>query len=287
MGGFLPGGGLEGGGGGLPGIIFGVISQLFGGLQSTEDIIGAIQEAYGLAWYNTITGEQFLLDGIKSVIGVLGQVLGTIVAGLGHIITDILHGRLLKVLQDIVNLLKALGKILAPLLDWLKRLQQIQRQLQMQYLRQFIDIIQRVRKVLAIFRLLHLNFANKLDLYLAKLEGDVGAKWAKLIEHMNAIQSVLDQVIDPTLMLRPGGLLRSVGLMIGAVSAAAKGLSPSQLLCLPGPTYSAPLTQPWPVTETLLVNDMQHNTGDYAQFSDARNVALRNYAIDLGVAPLV
>ena len=287
MGGFLAGGGLEGGSGGLPGLIFGVISELFGGLQSTQDIEGAIQTAYGLAWYNTITGEQFLHDAIKSLGDALGQVLKTVIDGLGHIISDILHLRLLKVLQDIINLLKAIGKILAPLIQWLKRLQQIQRQLQMQYLRQFIDIIQRIRKVLAIFRLLHLNFANKLDLYLAKLEGGIGAKWAKLIEHMNAIQSVLDQVIDPTLLLRPGGLLGSVGLMIGAVSAAVKGLTPAQLLCLPGPTYSSPVTQPWATTQAVLIDQMQHNTGDYRQFSAQRDAALNNYAIDLGVKPLV
>lgn len=277
----------EGGGGGLNTVL--QIAQIFLGsfLGNNPDYGAAITATYWGAWYNRDLLGNALVDSIKSVLHTLGQAIGVIVSGLGHIVNDILHGRLLQVLKDIQAMLKALGQIIAPLVAWLKELQRIQRQLQMQYLRQFIDMIQRARRILAIFRLLHLHFADKLDLYLAKLEGDVGAKWAKLLQHVNAIQSVLDQVIDPTLLLRPGNMLGSVGLMIGAVSAAVKGLSPSQLLCLPGPTTAQPFTEPWAATEARISTEMTTHTGTYAIYERNRDATLQQLAIDLGTAPLV
>lgn len=264
-----------------------LLGFLFGAITTIGEVLAAVGQIFSEAWRAIANFSGVIWDIGKALIDTSVKILEAIGQSLEHIIIDLLHGQILKVIQDIQQLFKTLKQILGPLIGILQKLQATRRQLQMQYLRQFIDLIQRVRHILAIFRILHLGFANKLDLYLAKLEGDIGAKWAKLIEHINAVDSVLDQIIDPSKMLRPGGLLGSLGLMMGAVSALIKGLSLTQLLCLPTATATPPNTVPWPVTQGTVIYNMQHNTGDYQQFHIARDNALRQYAIDLGVRPLV
>jgi hypothetical protein len=269
------------------GFISALLSFLFNAISTIEEVLNAVGQVFEGAWQAIANFSSIIWGIAKQLINTAVQILEAIGKSLEHIIIDLLHGQILKVIQDIQQLFHQLGQILGPLITVLKRLQQIQRSLQMQYLKQFVDLIQRLRKIVAVFRLLHLNFANKLDLYLATLESDVGAKWAKLIAHINAVNSVLDQMIDPSKLLRPGGLLGSVGMMMSAVSGLIKGISLQNLLCLPALSTAGPVTQPWPVTQGVTISNMQSNSGDYRTYHDARDAALRQYAIDLGVRSLV
>jgi len=285
MGAFLPGGGA--GGTGPSNVILQVLSGILGLGGSQPDIQAAIEQAISFTYENVIAGEEFLFGDIAAIAGALKSVIGSVIGAIAHVISDILHGLLYKLLQQILALLHKLHDLLAPLIAWLKKLQAIQRQIQMQYLRKFVDLIQRARKILVIFRLLHLKFASKLDADLARIEGGVAGAFAKIIARQNAITGILDAALDPRVLLRPGNTLGSIGQGIGALQQAIGALGFGQLLCLPADNPAQPVTQPWLTTQTLLESDMRHNTGDYAVFHAARDNSLRQYAIDLGVNPLV
>lgn len=285
---FLWGGPIEAGGPTNPiGIIFGIIdfiAHLFG-LGNND--IKVLQTAINNTWANLVESSVFLYNGLGFLSQAMDAAVLTVIKTVEHVIRDVIQGVLLKLVKAILDLLHKLHDLIAPMIAYLKKLQAIQRQLQIQYLRRFVDLIQRARRILVIFRLLHLSFANKLDAYLARLEGGVGAAFAKMVARLNVITNVLDTVLDPRLLLRPGHTLASVGGAIGAIQQAIGALGFRQLLCLPADNPAQSVIEPWAVTEIRTVTAIRHNTGDFAASRSGRDVALRQYAIDLGVQPLV
>jgi len=285
MGGFSPG--PDPGGYGDPSIWAALLGLLAGIIDALIYQIAAAFSVVGDDILALWGGASFLFGGVGSIFGFFKSLFSIVLAGLVHIITDILHGNLKAVLQDITDLLHKLHELVGPIIAVLRRLQQIQRQLHTQAMRQLIDLIQRARKILVIFRLLHFGWAKKLDAYLVGFESDLARKWLNLVRHINQVTGVLDLILDPRGLLRPGHTLASIGAAIGAVQQAAGALGLRQLLCLPADTYAAPVLEPWAVTSGRLIAEIRTNTGDYAAAAARRDALLRQYAIDLGVTPLV
>jgi hypothetical protein len=280
-------------GGDEPGILS-TLGSLLGGLlgsllssggvdQQTQQ---AIDQATSFDFYNTMLGQQFLAGALNAIAKVFTALLGTLFKGLAQIVEDLIHGRLRKLLADLLALLANLRNIIAPLIKWLQQLQKIQRQYQMQWMRTIIDIVQRIRKVLVPLRLLHVRWAKKLDADLAGFEGDLGSKLGKIIARQNEIRNALNLVMDPSLILRPGHTLAGLGTMIGAVHGAIGALSWNELMCSVAPVAPEPLLEPWAQTQQRVLAEISRNTGDYAVYRAQRDATLQQYAIDLGTVPI-
>jgi len=273
--------------GGLPiiGPIISFFQSLFGGASQIGELAQAVNQIEAAAWQNmfNIAGWAY---------GTFGDVLGSI-GGLAKAIGGALAGIAVAIFKHLKDLIDALWNWLKNLHNaikaWILALQKIQKALdaaRAQQMRLIIDVMQRIRKILIPFRLLHLGFASKLDSYLVGLESDVGKHFAALTKYTNAIAAVVNDVIDPRNILRPGATLGSIGTMVGAIHGAIGAADVRTLFCLGAYGAASPLVAPWSATRITIFQEWSSNTGDYAAFKAQHDQALQQYAVDLGTAPL-
>lgn len=203
------------------------IAQLLG--LGRQDL-SAITDAINGTWNNFVVGASFLYNAIAAITDFFKKLLAVLVGGIAHILSDILHGHLKAVLQDIQALLHALHNLFAPLLAWLHKLQAIQRQYQLQTLRRFVNMIQRVRQILVVFRLLHLKFATKLDNWLAGIEGKIISRELEIARKTNEIVGWIDILTDPTGTLRHHSVGGPLWTFVGALGQAGKAIGAAKLL---------------------------------------------------------
>ena len=238
MGGFLPNPISEGQGPDPGSIIAGVIGSIFNQGGAT-DLQTVISEALGFTYTNTLAGENFLFAGIEATISALSKTMATIAAALGHIISDILHGRLADLVQSILNILRKLHDAVAPLIAWLRRLQQIQRQYQLQALKRIVNLIQRARQFLVLLKLLHVKWAQRLDSWLLQVEGKLISHVYALFQKENEVIGWLNWALDPAAMIRStpyfGTFARGMKAVWGAAQAIGLGNLFPQLVHGTGP----------------------------------------------------
>lgn len=222
MGGFLPNPITEGQGPDPGSVIAGVIGSIFN-LGGATDLETVISEALSFTYANTMAGENFLLAGIEAAIGALAKTMATLAGALGHIISDILHGRLAQLVQEIINFLHKVHDFIAPLVAWLRRLQQIQRQYQLQALKRIVNLIQRARQFLVLLKLLHVKWAQRLDGWLLQVEGKLIAHVYALFAKENEVIGWLNWALDPVAMIRAtpyfGTFARGMKAVWGAAQA--------------------------------------------------------------------
>ncbi len=282
-------GAAGGAGGGFPsglpiiGEVFGFLTEIFSQAQQIADLARVTDQVEQQAWANTINLAGWAYGTFGDVIGTLGDAVKKIGDALWHVLRDIIWGHI-KALFD------AIRKWIENLRNWIKVhvgiLKNIQKQLDAARAKQMkliIDITKRIRKILLPFRLLHLRFATLLDERLVGFESDLGAKWAKMIERQNLIQTTLDAVIDPRKLLRPGNALGSMGEMIGAVHGAVGALDVRSLFCMNPFAPAQPVTVPWSTTSAVTLQQIATNSGDYGAAVVQRDQMLAQYEQDLGL----
>jgi hypothetical protein len=262
------------------------LAALFGATDQINALAAATERVETNVWSNAISLATFSYGLFGGIIGSLGDLIGAIGKALDNLIGTVIWGFIKRLFDAIKNWILNLR-------NWIKVhvkvLQQIQKNLdkaRSQYFRKMIDIVQRIRKILVPFRLLHLGFAKKLDSYLVGLESDIGQKWAKLIAHQNAVAGVLDTIIDPRNLLRPGSTLGSLGVMIAAVHGAIGAADVRTMFCMGPSVLASPLLAPWSTMKQQLVGDLRHRSGDYGAALAWRNQALAQYSDDLATRPL-
>lgn len=207
--------------------IVGAIAQLLGlGRQDLTPITDAINST----WNNFIAASSFLDGALTDIFRFARKLLGTLVDGLSHIITDILHGHLKQMIQDILNLLHKLHDIVAPLIAWLRRLQAIQRQYQLQALKRIINVIQRARQFLVVLKLLHVKWAQRLDGWLLQVEGKLISHVFALFQKQNEVIGWINWILDPTAMVRATPYFGTFARGMKAVWGAAQAIGLGKLL---------------------------------------------------------
>lgn len=124
------------------------------------------------------------------------------------ILSDVLHLHFIKALRDLTDLVQKIRSWAQKLKGWLDKYKQLRRRHD-QAVRQLLNLIQRIRKILVPFRILHLKFAQKLDSWLAGVE-------AKIITHELAIVTKTNEIIGwIDLITHPDGGLRGVPALVG------------------------------------------------------------------------
>lgn len=181
-----------------------------------------ITDAINNSWDNLVITTGFLYNGIQALTKFIKVLLQVVVGGITHILSDILHGHLKKVLEDIQALMHALHNLFAPLIAWLRKLQAIQRQYQLATMKRMINLIQRARQILVVFRLLHLKFAQKLDNWLAGIEGKIITREIDIARKTNEILGWVNFVADPFGALRGAAVFGPIGTLLRSLADAAR-----------------------------------------------------------------
>jgi hypothetical protein len=111
---------------------------------------------------------------------------------------------------EIARIWRWLKRVFSKLKKWIEKLrkylEQLKKQLQDQYntyIRPIMDLLQRMRKVLFLFRILGFKWARKLDQDIAKLEAKINAAFLKQYQ---AINQVIDWIVfftDPLGIFNP------------------------------------------------------------------------------------
>lgn len=164
---------------------------------------------------------QFLYDLLSAVFNFL---YGAFKALLSHLraIADWIHTRVLSKIVEWVSAIKAkLHQIFDPILSVLRKIKAIQDYYFNTILKPIFDFIQRLRRVLLIFRLLHFRFAQQLDTYLANQEAKIARAFLDVRIKVNTLINWINLFIDPLGLIQTNVYLataaRSISELIGMI----------------------------------------------------------------------
>jgi len=168
-------------------------------LQFLQALVGAIVEALN-----------FLFAGEQGLFGFSFQSLEQVWQGIQKELDRLWRAVILVALKRLWSLYQTLKTWAQKLKAWLDRFHKLQRQYQIQALRRVINLIQRVRQILVIFRLLHFKFAAKLDLWLQHVEGLITSHVLNLERKVNEVITWIDLIFDPKALMRQLTLAQSL-----------------------------------------------------------------------------
>jgi hypothetical protein len=177
--------------------------------QLADAIVGIFQFLVDLVAtlgrvFATIFGQQQFLQGFVT------SGLGEVFKGLKEIVEQVFKAVVLAALRHLRDLIAKIQAWAKKLKAWLDKLQKIQRQLQVKAMRDVINLIQRIRQVLAIFRIFHFKWAQKLDAWLSNIEGTIIRNVTRLNRKVNEIITYLNILLDPEVLLRQSILAQSL-----------------------------------------------------------------------------
>lgn len=194
----------DGGGGfDLGGFFDALLADLLSIVQAIIDFINGLVSAL-------VGALNYLLSGEQDIFNFSFQSLEHVWQGIQTVLDKIWRAVILATLKRLWDLYQKLKEWATKLKKWLDRFHALQRQYQIQALRRIINLIQRARQLLLIFRLLHLKFAQKLDLWLSKIEGIITSHVFNLEKKTNEIITWIDLIFDPKALMRELTLAQSL-----------------------------------------------------------------------------
>lgn len=186
-------------------------------LASIVSVVNAIVAALNYMWKVLVEAINYAWNALLAVARVLVNAVKLVARGFVHVLSDIVHGRFLHLFQDYLDLKAKLTAWLGPVLRILMRIRQLFNQFVLAPLLRFINLIQHLRQFLTVFRLLGFKWAKRLDNSLVRIEQKVVTNTLVLQAWVNLAISILDLVIDPSLIFRKNFLLASLLSFLGAV----------------------------------------------------------------------
>lgn len=217
-------------GSGIPivGPVIDALTQIFSNQSRVEDLANAVDKVETNAWTNTLSAAGWAFGLFGGAMDFLGKQLDWLKNLLKHVLLDVIY-------KHIKALFDAVRKWITNLHNWIKvhvaTLQKIQKQLndaRMKELKRVIDLIQRIRKVLVIFRIFHLKFAQKLDQFLSGIEGRLIGGVLSMARKTNEILGWIDVFGDYSGFHNSKWLWGSIGRDLSAFAAASRALELKQ-----------------------------------------------------------
>src|SRR5216684_3583853 len=237
---------------------------------------------FGGLFSGLLAGLIAIIDAIIAFLNALVQVLVQILNFLFGAIVDTFtfsFKSLGEIFKGWRNIMDQIFKVwIAGALKHLKDLyDKLAQRAKLEAMRKMLNLIQRVRRILVVFKLLHIGLAKKLDNFLARLEGRISTGVLKHLAKTNEIIRWVNLVADPRGLLHPGGQLASVGGILSAVRGALGALKPGEFNCLRGQQTGPGVTvRPWVQVSDQLLEESKNKTGDSAAVAAqfAQTVAL-------------
>jgi hypothetical protein len=155
---------------------------------------------------------QVLVATIEAIVQFLVGAFKFLLSLLQTLFNDIIHGHFKDLWDDYINFIAKLRAWLKPALDYYHHLLVLWQAVFNKYMKPILQVITAMRKVLGIFRQLHIKWAAKLDDYLAKIEGVIIGIYLKVVAAINRHASFIYMLTSPTGFLRLVPLLHVVQL---------------------------------------------------------------------------
>jgi len=186
-------------------------SGLLGGLLGfLADVINAILQFLAQLVAVIVQALNFLFTGEQNIFGFSFRSLSEVWQGIQKELDRLWRSVILVAIKRLWDLYQKIATWARKLKAWLDRLHRLMRQYQIQALRRVINLIQRARQILLIFRLLHFKFAAKLDLWLQHVETLITTHVLRLESKINEIITWLDLWFDPKALMRVLTLAQSL-----------------------------------------------------------------------------
>jgi len=174
--------------------------------------------AWVTAGFGVLTAD---ITATNSLLGGLGDAVHSVFSGLWTWLTNLwqwLNDHLIQKLKDLIDKIKdKLNKIFGPLLCHLRIAIDAYKKLWNQYVKPLFDFLQRVRRVLVIFRLLGFKWAKKLDQRIVALENAITQSFLGVLANLNRLADWINFIIDPFGTFQPSVLFGSIAKSVGAI----------------------------------------------------------------------
>lgn len=183
----------------IPLDIIGFILRLFG-IGSVN--IDALTKTVNTSWTNLVFTSTFLNNALRSFWEFARKLLITILDGMKHIISDILHGHLLDALKAIQKLFHDLHDLFKPLLDFIDKLRGWYYKYIYKWIKLAENILSVIRTFLAVFRALGAKWAAKLDADIQKIQSFLTTGLQAITGTLNSVSTWLNFALDPFGLVR-------------------------------------------------------------------------------------
>ena len=185
---------------------------------------------------DAISGElaavvQWASDGFGKVFGDITAVWGVLQSFISYVMRafDAIVGWLTtfwqwlrdNVLTPIIQTIQRLYDKIKPYIQaiekWIKQEQQLLQNLYNQYIRPIMNLLQNIRRMLLIFRLLGFKWAQKLDARIQKIENEISAAFLGAWKNLNILADWINWIVDPFGILNPGPVFGAIKASVGAM----------------------------------------------------------------------
>jgi hypothetical protein len=186
------------------------------------------QMAALVAWVTAGFGTLYAdIAGVNSFLGGLGSAVASIFSTLWTWLDNLYVWIQTHIIQKLADLIQRihdfLERIFGPLLKHLRELIAWYRGLWNTYVKPIYDFLQRLRRVLVLFRLLGFKWAQKLDARIVALETALTNSFLGVLANLNRIADWLNYILDPLGMFQPNVLLGSIAQSVGAIIGIVYG----------------------------------------------------------------
>lgn len=197
---------------------FDILGWVIGELESLAQwVVGLLIDVYNFV----LSGIGFIWNTLVSFAGVLSNIFHTIADFFDDLWWSYIVPFVEKVQQIFDDISTWLANFLDPLITFLKALNDWFTIHILPYLKIVIEVIQRMRVILAAFRIMGFQWAAKLDADLQKIQGYVTLVIQDVVGTLNKISTVINLAIDPAQIIRVPFFNNTLFSSLGAVKRAA------------------------------------------------------------------
>lgn len=175
-----------------------------------DDILGLILDVIQFIWQVLVYSVNYLFGGLNFLANFTGTLMEDISHAWDWIWKTVIIGTLTKLVDLIAKIRDWLHKILDPVIKYLKLLRKWYDLLFNKYVKPFLVLIQHIRQILTIFRLLGFKWAAKLDADLALIEQKIVQVYTYLRAQLNTVITYMDLIVDPFGILRRNPLFAAL-----------------------------------------------------------------------------
>jgi len=212
----------------MPGFDFNLSLSFLGGLLGS---IGTLISNIANFLWNTLRAVyDFLVSWLVVVAQFLLRMLGHIGKLFRNIWDNWIKRGIVKLVELYAKLRVKLQRILGPVLRWVKKIRDWLDKYYFPQLKRTIQLLQRLRQILTIFRVFNIKWAKALDARLSEAE-------RKTIQAMQAVRGRLNQainylnlILDPSLLLANIPALRQIMRGLGNLAQGLTGNDWSDIL---------------------------------------------------------
>jgi hypothetical protein len=171
--------------------------------------LGAATDAQLSTLQDYLTGfdaQQLALDGIlvNSLFGdTLGSIFQTLTSWVQWLWQNVVNVVIAKLYDLVQRILAWLQRLLAPLIDFLKKLKAQLDWYFQTFIKPIFDFLQRLRRILAVFRLLGFKWAAKLDQDIAHIESQLAKNFLLAEQAINTALNWINFITDPLGLYNP------------------------------------------------------------------------------------